>query len=178
LEGETKELEKFKIDNVIIACTTTSLPCLMRKKMSETIQIILTSALSIIGGIALLVFGEIFTRFIIEPIYEQKKLISEIAEALIFHSNLYLNPGVSIKEDQDKAQDILRQKASLLRAKTYAIPWYDVFASLRLVRNHSQIEEASRNLIGLSNSIHQGDPFVNKERRGKIKSALNLYLGD
>jgi hypothetical protein len=150
----------------------------MSEKMSETVQIILTSALTIIGGIALLVFGEIFTKFFIEPIYEQKKLISEIAETLIFYANLYSNPGVGTIEDQDKAQDVLRQKASLLRAKTYAIPWYDIFVSLRLVRSHSQIEEASSNLIGLSNSIHRGDPFVNGQRRDKIKSALNLYLGE
>lgn len=82
--------------------------------MGETLQIILTSALTIAGGMSLLVFVELCTGFFIESIHEQKKVIIEINEALIYYAKLYMNPGSGSKEECDKAQEALRQKASLL----------------------------------------------------------------
>jgi hypothetical protein len=43
--------------------------------------------LTILGGITIFVGGQILIKFIIEPFYEQSKLIGEIANSLIYYAN-------------------------------------------------------------------------------------------
>jgi hypothetical protein len=144
--------------------------------MSEIEKIILTSAFTILGGIVVLVIGQILLRFFIEPFFEHRKLIGEIADALIYYANVYGNPGTCSEEVGKEASQSLRQKASLLRARTYAVPWYNFFVLLRLAPHRKSIEEAASNLIGLSNSVYRGDSSVNDERQKKIREALSLPL--
>ncbi len=51
-------------------------------------DIFITSGLTILGGIIIFVGGQILTKFIIEPFYEQSKLIGEIANSLIYYANV------------------------------------------------------------------------------------------
>jgi len=97
------------------------------------------------------VCGQIITKFFIEPIHEQKRLIGEIADSLIFYANLYGNPEYPKTEKTYEASKVLRQQASQLRAKTHAIPWYKLWQFLSIVPKGSNVVEASSNLIGLSN---------------------------
>ncbi|MFN6188908.1 MAG: hypothetical protein ACK460_22975, partial [Microcystis sp.] len=71
--------------------------------MSELFKIILTSSLTVIGGIIVLVVGQIITKFFIEPIHEQAKAIGEIAYSLTMYSNVYGNPGILKREKMDEA---------------------------------------------------------------------------
>jgi hypothetical protein len=59
--------------------------------MSEITKIVLTSSFTIIGGVFVYTISQVLTKFIIDPINEQKKLIGEIADTLIFYDNIY--PG-------------------------------------------------------------------------------------
>lgn len=45
-------------------------------------------ALTILGGIAIFVGGQILIKFVIEPFYEQSRLIGEIANSLIYYGNV------------------------------------------------------------------------------------------
>ena len=60
--------------------------------MSELMKIVLTSAFTVFGGILVIVFGQVATKFFVEPIHEQSRAISEIIDSLIFYANLYINP--------------------------------------------------------------------------------------
>ncbi len=142
--------------------------------MSELFKIVLTSSLTVCGGIFLLVAGQIITKFFIEPIHEQFRLIGEIADSLVFYANVYGNPGFGDPERMSKASDKLRQQASQLRARTNAIRGYQLWQFLRIVPKREGVMEASRNLIGLSNSIHQGDPKTNNEREKAIIEYLRI----
>ena len=145
--------------------------------MSDWTKIILTALFTIAGAVLVYTFGEIFTKFFIEPIHDQKKIIWEIAEALIFYANIYANPGTASKETNDKAQFRLRQLASLLRSKTQLIPWYKFLAKLRIVIKRSNIIDASVELIRLSNSIHQqsaGGGRSNSLGADRIREYLKL----
>lgn len=55
--------------------------------MSEVLQIALTSGFTILGGIVVFVVGQIVAKFVIEPLYEQSKLIGEIANSIIYYAN-------------------------------------------------------------------------------------------
>jgi hypothetical protein len=142
--------------------------------MTELERIFLTSALTICGSVVVLVTGQVIIRFFIDPIIELRRMIGEVADTVIFYANIYANPGVPSKGDSDEASEALRQKASLLQTRAAAVPLYDLFTDLQIIPSSKQISEASRNLIGLSNSVHQGDPAENLNRQKSIRDALSL----
>jgi hypothetical protein len=142
--------------------------------MSELFKIILTASLTVIGGILVFVVGQIIAKFFIEPMHEQFRLIGEIANSLIFYANVYSNPGSGKPDKMDEASKMLRQQASQLMARTHAIRWYKLWQFLRIVPKYVDVIEASRNLIGPSNSIHQGNPMVNNDMRKGIEKRLRI----
>jgi hypothetical protein len=152
--------------------------------MSEIFKIVLTSSFTIVGGVIIFVMGQIISKFLIEPIHEQRKTIGEIADSLIFYANVYGNPGLGPKEKMDEAYQRLRELATLLQSKTHLIPFYSFFSSCGMVQKPSDIQEASSQLIGLSNSVYQppddpvGTALSNAGRADKIKRLLNLGLVD
>lgn len=142
--------------------------------MGELERIVLTSAFTILGGLTVLVLGQIVIKFLVEPLHEQRKLIGETVDSLIFYANVYSNPGLSKEEAMDEASEDLRRKASLLRARTYAIPGYAVLALCRLTRPQSAIEDAARNMIFVSNSVRKGDGAKNWEAAESIRKSLGF----
>src|SRR5688572_8306196 len=85
--------------------------------MSEELKIILTSSLTILGGIIVFVAGQVVTKFIIEPLYEQSKLIGEIANSLTY----YANAGAGVE------------------------PYY--FQQIRNVGNQNDLDETTKGLL-------------------------------
>jgi len=137
----------------------------------------MTTALTIVSSLALLVFGQIIIRSLIDPVYEVRKMCGEIAEALIFYANFYMNPGHTQKSpEKDEAVNALRSLGSRLEARRYAVPFYSSFAFLKAVPSAGSIERARSNLVGLSNSIYDGKTEYNEQRRRSIIEALNLKI--
>ena len=153
--------------------------------MSEIFKIVLTSSLTVIGGIIVLAIGQIIIKFLIEPLQEHAKLRGEIAEAIIFYGNAgsgieqyyfqKLQETENIDEPlkklvreryeeliktnwkkSDEAAIKLRQQAGQILAKTFAIPCYGLWAFLGRLPSSKSIATASSNLIGMSNSVHDG----------------------
>jgi hypothetical protein len=87
---------------------------------------------------------------------------------------MYMNPGSGDRERMDEAARSLRQKASLLRVRAHAIPFYACFARVKLVPSQELITKAAAALIGLSNGVHSGQPDRNEKRRDEIIKALRL----
>jgi hypothetical protein len=146
--------------------------------MSELFKIILTSSLTIFGGILIYVVGRIIEKFFIEPIHEQFKIIGKIADSLIFYANIYTNPGSKLieKEKMDEASNVLRQQASHLMAKTQVIQWYKFWQHLRIMPKYADVIEAHGKLITLSNSVHKGKAIENDSLRKEIEKLLRIKL--
>lgn len=145
-------------------------------------DIILTALSTIIGGVLIFVGGQLVAKFIIEPVYERAKLIGEIADSLIYYANLYMNPNNSPiqpfdpdKGLRDEAEKIFRRQASQLMARTHAIPCYGLVEGLRGIRARD-IEQAYKELIGLANSVHQGNLEHNRARKNNIIRLLKLRI--
>lgn len=159
--------------------------------MSEIYKIILTSALTVLGGITILTIGQIIQKFIIEPIQEFAKLRGEISETLIFYANANANmtdyylkgmeesekrpePEREIVRDrykniisahwkrQDDASTKLRQLSSQLLAKATAIPLYPLFSFLLRFPRKADISAAASGLIRLSNSMRKEEHNTEK----------------
>lgn len=146
--------------------------------MSELFKIVLTSALTIMGGIVVYVTGRIIEKFFIEPIHEQFRLIGEIADSLIFYANVYTNPGSKLieKERADEASTILRQQASQLMARTQIIQWYRLWQRMRIVPKYADVIEAQHKLIALSNLVDRGNAKENDCLRKEIETLLRIKL--
>lgn len=123
--------------------------------MTKIGEIILTSGLTIVGGVLILVAGQIAIKFFLEPVHEFRKYLGEIQDALIFYANLptYEGANEETRKTVLEAKDLFRQQASRLIARKKIIPWYKCLVKLKIVAPEKNIEEIHRGLIGLSNSV-------------------------
>lgn len=141
-----------------------------------------TAAATVLIGVVIFCITKILELFFIEPIFEQKKVIGEIADSLIYYANVIANPRPIGDERGQEAGKKLRQLATLLQSKTYMIPAYDLFASINAVRSKENIKETSSELILLSNSTVRPDQDnsdlikMNEQSKEKIKKYLNIVF--
>lgn len=145
--------------------------------MSEVWKIVLTAALTVVGGTIVYTVGHFLVALFVEPIHRLRSLIGEIADSLIFYADVYSNPGSASIARMDDTSKVLRRRASQLMARVHLISWYSFWAFTRLVRKKTEIEDAHKELIGLSNSIHRSEPRLgieNDERRRKIEKLLGI----
>jgi len=142
--------------------------------MGEILQIFLTSSLTIVGGVFIYTTGEVLSRFIIEPIHEQRKLIGEISDTLIYYANIFYH-YTSIDSKAEKAEREIRSLSTRLRAKTGIIPLYSTWEKLKWVPTERDISKATTALIGLSNSVYGkgGHDHVEAYRK-EISEALDI----
>jgi len=125
--------------------------------MSDLERILWTAAATIFGGAFVFVFGQLTSRFLIEPWYEQRRVVGAIAEALLNYAHLFADSGDVPPTGAQEAALRLRQLSSELLARTVAIPGYRVLAVLGLARGWAEITTASRGLVGLSNRMNRSD---------------------
>lgn len=149
--------------------------------MSETFKIVLTSALTIIGGVVVYLVSQVLSKFVIDPIHEQKKTIGQVADALIYHRNVYSSGGIVAREKLDAAHDDLRLLATELRSKTHLIPMYNFFSRYGVVLDLDNVVSASTELIRLSNMVYQKDTdwrdgFAPVDCAERIADALNIKI--
>jgi hypothetical protein len=148
--------------------------------MSAGWQIALTSISTILGGIIVYTVGRLLEHLFVEPIINLRGLIGEAGNELVFYANVYCNPGYCTKDKCDETSNNLRHKASQLRVRAYAIPWYDLWACMRLIPKKKNIEEASKELIGLSNTVYMtpGSNISEQARENsKTRDKIEILLG-
>ena len=127
--------------------------------MSEIYQIILTSALTVVGGVVVITMGQLAIKFWIEPLHELRGLIGEIDFSLTYFAPQYSSPIVMpgssdlSREQHDQARAMFRGHAGQLRAKSRRVLAYGLSGKLGLVPPRAKVFKASENLIGLSNSV-------------------------
>ena len=135
-------------------------------------KIVLPAVLTLIGGVILFVVGQFLQKFIFETAQEQVKAISEVCFRLIQYASWYANPGLRSTDEQKKqAQDAskaIRESASRLQATTDAIYWYEFLCSISVVPSRTNVEEAIRHLIRISNSMDGGNGRENSQDADKV----------
>jgi len=141
----------------------------------------ITVFLTVLSGVLVFVLGQIFSKFFIEPIYEQKEIKGKISDALIFYANLYTNPKLGNEFDRPKERGdatlLFRNLACELVSKTHMIPCYKYLSILQIVTKRKNIFDAHHDLIGLSNSMYPSDhtQTINNSRyRDNLEKTLNL----
>jgi len=147
--------------------------------MTDIDKILLTSALTISGGVIVFVIGQLLTRTIIDPIHNLKKTIGEIAFALDFHAPAIHTP-IGKRENEDKAQAALRKLSCDLRSEIRIIPMYWLWSicSCCALPKRKDVLSAASHLMGLSNSVKKDDRTDNSKIEDKIRDLLYLKSND
>ncbi len=141
-----------------------------------TSQALLTSVLTIIGGVTIFVLGQVFLKFFIEPIHQLLAHIGKIADLLVYHSDVFLSTYELNTPDQARsASQDLRKAGGELLAKNHIIHWHKLWSILRILPKKDDIFHAHIELIGLSNGVLKSDPTRNTKRLGLIKQYLRLH---
>ena len=144
--------------------------------MDDFNKILLTSSLTVIGAILVFFASQILGKLVIEPVQDLKKTLGEIRYALVFHAQAIMTP-VGDREGEDKASEVLRKLARNLRSKVGAVPFYGRWAAISrgFLPTQAKAFEASKHIIGLSNSVHQQDRSdANSKRCAKIERLLGF----
>lgn len=129
--------------------------------------------------LAILVFvvTQSFLKFVLEPIQEQRKLIGQVAHALLFYANV--SSAESIKfgdqvmtvgadsEEIEETRKSLRGLAGQLRASLWTVPFYDALARLGWVPKREDVLEAATQLVGWSNSL-RGNRDEDRDKRQRV----------
>lgn len=139
------------------------------------LESVLTAVITVIIGVAVYAFSQIFSKFVIEPIHKQDEIRGEIADSLIFYANIYANPGGGTPQHAAAANKF-RQLASSLMSRTQLIRNYRFFSWVGLIPEKSNVLKAHSNLIGLSNCINVGG-YANQNRaRAKSADEVKKFL--
>jgi hypothetical protein len=146
----------------------------------------LTASLTILGGVAVYVVGQLVQRFFIDPLHEQRRVIGEIDVGL----TLWAREWASLpewpagrSEQRERAQNSFREYASRLAASTNAIGPQLYWAAKRLgAPRLDDIRDAVQDLIGLSNNMYsdaearRGHERFNRQRVYDIGHRLGLWV--
>jgi hypothetical protein len=137
----------------------------------------LATALLAVGAF---VGGQAVLRFVVEPIQEQRRLIGEIAHALLFYANAYhleqlSKPDERRTKELDEARTTLRELAGRLQASLWTVPAYDTLARIGCVRRKEDVLTASRELVGWSNGLYgERSSELREKRRRDIAEVLGI----
>ena len=128
-----------------------------------------TAIITALLAVLVFVFTQSFLKPALEPIQEQKKLMGEVAHALLFYANVFYVGRGELKnehrrEELEEARKVLQGLAGRLRTSLWTVPFYDTLARLGLVPKKEDVLEASTQLVGWSNSLYDrgGDENLNK----------------
>jgi len=134
-----------------------------------------TVTATILGGVSVFVLGQIVLKFFLDPIYEQRKVLGQVANGLIYHAQWHANPGKDdLNGQRSAAADDLRRISCDLLAVSHAVPVYRFWAIIRVIPPWKNVRNAHGQLIFLSNSMFQGDPLRNAQAVDSIKSLLRM----
>ena len=127
----------------------------------DLFKIVLTASLTLIGGIVLLVVGQVITRFVIEPLLDFRRLLGEIAYTLILYEKFLMNvPATADRPQFSEAKEQCRVLASRLYAVSAAVPLYDFLAANGLVPRASAVAGIIKGILRLQHQLGLGRAFI------------------
>ncbi|NOX28249.1 MAG: hypothetical protein GXP21_08735 [Gammaproteobacteria bacterium] len=143
--------------------------------MDDLTNILLKSSLTVFSAVLIFVIVQLLSKFVIEPIQELKSLLCEVQSSLAFHAQAISTPTGN-KESEGKAQKILRKASCDLHSRIGVIPFYQWWSKISrgVLPCKNNVLEASKLLMGISNSVHQPNRSnKNVDRIANIERLLN-----
>lgn len=134
----------------------------------------MTMFLTIITGVFVFILGQIVLKLFVEPWQKQRECIANISNHILMYSPMYSSPGISDKELISEVSLKTRQLASELLASCSRMPFYKKLTKTKLVLDLETVSKVQKDLIGLSNSMHEDKFGSNNKRIIEIKQLLKI----
>ena len=116
-------------------------------------QAVETALITLFGAVALFTISELLRGLIIRPILDLRSHTGVIVDKVIYFAG-QLTSGVRVPADKEQLiREQLRTISTQLRAKEQMLPVYSLWAYLGLVPTAPAIDDAAKDLMGLSNSF-------------------------
>lgn len=155
--------------------------------MTEMEKIVLTAALTLLGGMILFILSEFARVLIVVPLQKYKEHVQVVFDRVDFYANRLTNffsadPGNEELQLIQQISSELRSAATQLNSKYATISWRPLLIKLHIVPSAEDLEKAYGGLVFLSNNLpREGrasndaiDPIMNNNKRiDEIKSALS-----
>lgn len=158
--------------------------------MTETLRIFLTAAITLIGGLLLLVSGELVKSLVIEPLRKYKEQAQQTLDRIDYYANRLTSPfpatpSLEVQEYIRNMNDQLRSAATQLSSKYASISLRPTLVALNMIPPAESIAKAHGALIYLHNStLYTGamneahNPNANHDMMNQVTSALNTRKRD
>lgn len=145
--------------------------------MNNTIPLV-TTFLTVLGGVLTLVLGNVFIKAVLEPAFELKREIGRIAYSLDFHANkryLQTPEGTLLctLDETIETKKVFRQHACRLRELANTVLFYKCYMRFLGLPEIESLHKASAELIGHSNCPSQPNGFAN-DRSPAIRDHLQI----
>lgn len=140
--------------------------------MTELENIFITSAVTLLGGVILLVIGQLATEVLINPVLRFRSIRQEISMTLIFRKNILVSLPFKENPDLLKAVSVeIRKLAADLRAKFSDVLLLWIWVQFGLAQPKRDVSEAAALLIRISN-------FAGDERKFNLLSDDIAKVGE
>lgn len=140
--------------------------------MGELFKIVLTAAVTLIGGIVLLIFSRIF----VEPIQELLKIIKEIAHHTFNSHGLLTNEPNPDQNRLNETTDRFKELSAKLRSTVNVVPWLPLFSLCRLLPPKKNILSAAECLSQISYAPSEDDKAKVTKLIEKLYELLQLDM--
>ena len=116
---------------------------------------------TIIAGFMIFVTGQIFLKWIIEPVHQLKKTIADITHTHVRYAHLIHNPQIIPPELHQTAHDKLRQLSGQLYGDMALIPLYSLLRWFFWLPTKKNVYRSAQHLIATANwmNVRSGDQF-------------------
>lgn len=136
--------------------------------MSDAMQIVLTAALTLLGGTMLFIFGEFAKVLVVIPLQKFKEQVQLTLDRLDFYANRITN--YFSEEPSEEEWELIwqigadfRSAATQLRSKYAVISLRKLLIMLHVIPSTKNMEEAYGSLMLLSNNIPRAGRDMNRE---------------
>lgn len=143
--------------------------------MTELVQISVTAAFTILGGVVILVLSKWYQRRYVDLFEELDDIRADITVTIVFNANIYGNPATWSSTKMNNAQDELRMMSARLRAAQLKIDRTPLFDYLYVVKNKG-IDHGASKLMGLSNTIITIDHTQIQKMVDEIRKHLKVHV--
>jgi len=111
---------------------------------------------------------------LINPVRHFHDVRRQVSKDLTNYASFISNLGSADPERMDEAASELRERATELGAARDDLIFHTLVASFNLAPSDTEINNACDNLIGLSNSVHNGEPLRNHNMKMEVETSPNL----
>ena len=146
--------------------------------MIEITKIVLTAALTLLGGVFLYCLTTILTKLLFDPVMALRKTLGDISFCVQYHGWVLVGSGGPIdKERFDKVFEELRTLTARMRAEANGIFCYHVFARLKVLPPYQDLIDAAGYLIKVSNCLGGPKSDLIFEDMHRVQDLLKIDIG-